>query len=77
MQYLIRKLSSTTSWLAPSLSVPPKTEGHTEGEAVRQIMVFVVRCAASTHELSSTTGDGPIEIKCLQALDMDLSSPTL
>ncbi len=36
-----------------------------EGEAVRQIMVFVMRCAASTHELSGAASDGPIEIECL------------
>ena len=75
LQYPVRKLSSITSWPAPSLSMPPKTEGHTEGEAVRQIMVFVMRCAASTGELSGSASDGPIEIECLQALDMDLSSP--
>ncbi len=55
--------------------MPFDAEGHAEGEAVRQIMVFDMRCAASTHELSGTAGDGPIEIECLQALDIDLSSP--
>ncbi len=38
-------------------------------------MVFVMRCAASTVELSGSASDGSIEIECLQALDMDLSSP--
>ncbi len=38
-------------------------------------MIFVMPHAAGTVELTSSAGDGPIEIECLQALDMDLSSP--